>query len=341
MLTFGQIGCGYWGPNLLRNLVANKSCNLKYLVETNSERRDYVKKSFPEVEVINDMQFLLNNPEVNAVVIATPASTHYSITKQALESGKHVLVEKPLAMSTNKAIELAALAQEKKVTLMVGHTFLYNPAVIQLKQILDSGEIGRIYYIYSQRLNLGQVRKDVNSWWNLAPHDVSILLYLMDGELPVTVQARGLDYIQPGIADVAFGTLTWANRVSAHIHVSWLDPEKIRKMTIVGSKKMIIYDDIGPNPLTILDKCVEKVPAVGERMDFDTPNLFQIKLRTGEIKTPSVEKQEPLANEISHFIECATTGKNPITGPKHARDTVAVLEAWQKSYYSHGMISAL
>src|SRR2546429_1389322 len=238
-IALAQIGCGYWGPNLLRNFSAQPDCWVKLVADTNEERLAYVAANFPKTQTVKQIESVLSDPEIDAVIVATPAASHYQLTKRVLESNKHVFVEKPLATSTKEADELTSLAAARSLTLMSGHTFIYNAAVRYAKKLLDEGELGQVYYIYSQRLNLGQVRSDVNAWWNLAPHDVSILLYLMGGELPISVSARGVDYIQPGIADVVFATLTWENRVAAHIHVSWLDPGKARKMTFVGSRKMV------------------------------------------------------------------------------------------------------
>jgi predicted dehydrogenase len=326
-MAVAQIGCGYWGPNLLRNFSAQKGCWVKFVVEIKPERRAYVQMNFPRTKAVEDFNVVLADPEVNAVIIATPAASHYALAKQALECGKHVFVEKPLATSTQDADELAALAASKQRTLMVGHTFLYNAAVRYAKKLLDKGELGQVYYIYSQRLNLGQVRSDVNAWWNLAPHDVSILLYLMKGELPVSVSAVGVSYIQPNVEDVVFAALTWAGGVTAHIHVSWLDPGRTRKMTLVGSRKMVIYDDISDEKIAVLDKGVDRIPKAGQQMDFDNFNNFQIHHRMGDVWLPRIDFQEPLKVEATHFLECVASGQDPLTGSKHARDVVAVLEA--------------
>lgn len=326
--TLAQIGCGYWGPNLLRNFSAQSDCRVKYVVDLSPERRSYVETNFPRTQAITDLDTVLNDPEIDAVIISTPAASHYQLAKRALESGKHIFVEKPLATSTLLADELVALAAARGLTLMAGHTFLYNAAVRYAKKLLDEGELGQVYYIYSQRLNLGQVRSDVNAWWNLAPHDVSILLYLMKDELPVSVSAVGVSYIQPGIEDVVFATLKWANGVSAHIHVSWLDPGKVRKMTFVGSRKMVVYDDVGDDKIMVFDKGVDRVPKIGEQMDYDQFN-YQLVHRTGDVWLPRISFQEPLKAEAAHFLECLRSGETPLTGPRHARDVVAVLEATQ------------
>jgi predicted dehydrogenase len=333
-ITVAQIGCGYWGPNVLRNFSAQPGCWVKFVAEINEERQNYVTANFPRSQVVSDIDAVLADPEVDAVIVATPASSHHSIARQALQSGKHVFVEKPLATTTRDADELTALAEAKQKTLMVGHTFLYNAAVRYAKKLLADESLGQLYYIYSQRLNLGQVRSDVNAWWNLAPHDVSILLYLMDGELPVSVSATGVSYIQPGIEDVVFATLKWASGVTGHIHVSWLDPGKIRKMTLVGSRKMVVYDDVSDDKIMIFDKGVDRVPKIGERMDYDQSGDFQLIHRTGDIWLPKVNFQEPLKTEAAHFLECLRKGLPPLTGPKHARDVVAVLEATQTALSS-------
>jgi predicted dehydrogenase len=341
MIYLAQLGCGYWGPNLLRNFSVQSDCHVKWLADPSPERRAYVETNFPKTQTTPNWEVAVGDPEVDAVVIATPASTHYALTRAALEAGKHVLVEKPLAMRTREADELMALVARKQCVLMAGHTFLYNAAVRYVKQLLDDGEVGQIYYIYSQRLNLGQVRSDVNAWWNLAPHDVSILLYLMNGELPVSVTAHGVDYIQPDVEDVVFATLTWANRVTAHIQVSWLDPCKTRRMTLVGSRKMVVYDDVSDDKIAVLDKGVDRVPKIGERMDYDLFNNYQLLHRMGDVWLPRIDFKEPLKVEAAHFLESVRTGRTPLTGPKHARDVVAVLEAGQQSLKKGRMVSLL
>jgi predicted dehydrogenase len=327
--TVAQVGCGYWGPNVLRNFSAQPGCWVKFVVEISPERQAYVRANFPKSQVVSDLDTALNDAEIDAVIISTPASSHYELAKQVLESGKHAFVEKPLATSTEQADELVALAEKTGKVLMAGHTFLYNAAVRYARQLLLADSLGQLYYIYSQRLNLGQVRSDVNAWWNLAPHDVSILLYLMNGQLPASVSAVGVSYIQPGIEDVVFATLQWANGVIGHIHVSWLDPGKIRKMTLVGSRKMVVYDDVSDDKITIFDKGVDRVPKIGERMDYDQSGSYQLIHRTGDIWLPKISFQEPLKTEAAHFLDCLRNGETPLTGPHHARDVVAVLEATQ------------
>lgn len=328
-IIVAQIGCGYWGPNLLRNFSAQPDCWVKLLADTSEDRLAYVSANFPRTQTVNNIESVLSDPEIDAIIVATPAASHYLLAKQALESNKHVFVEKPLATSTREADELIRLAADRSLTLMAGHTFIYNAAVRYAKKLLDEGELGQVYYIYSQRLNLGQVRSDVNAWWNLAPHDVSILLHLMNDELPVSVSATGVSYIQPGIEDVVFATLKWESGITAHIHVSWLDPSKVRKMTFVGSRKMVVYDDIGDNKIMVYDKGVDRVPKIGEQMDYDQVNNYQLIHRTGDVWLPRISFQEPLKVEAAHFLDCLRNGTSPLTGPQHARDVVAVLEATQ------------
>lgn len=338
-VVLAQIGCGYWGPNLLRNFSAQKNCWVKFVVDSSADRRAYVEENFSRSRSAENIDTVLSDPEIQAVVIATPADSHYQLTKRFLEAGKHVLVEKPLARSTVEADELSELAAKTGKVLMAGHTFLFNPAVRYVKKLLDQGELGQTYYIYSQRLNLGQVRSDVNAWWNLAPHDVSILLYFMNGELPVSAVGWGVSYIQSGIEDVVFATLTWAGSITAHIQVSWLDPGKTRRMTLVGSRKMIVYDDCSDDKIAIFDKGIDRVPRVGQDMAFDHFSNYQLLHRTGDVLLPKIDFQEPLKSEASHFLDCIRNGTTPLTGPKHARDVVAVLEAVDKSLRSRQPVS--
>lgn len=336
ILKVAQIGCGYWGPNLLRNFSAAKHCTVKYVVDSDPARQEYVKKHYPHVCTLSGLEPLWEDAEVAAVIVATPANSHYSLAMSALRAGKHVFVEKPLAMTVYEVDQLIEEARRQQRILMVGHTFLFNPAVRHLKKLIESGELGQTFYFYSQRLNLGQVRSDVNAWWNLAPHDVSVLLYLMDGRLPTTAVATGTAYLQKGIEDVVFATLTWSEKVTASIHVSWLDPHKIRRLTVVGSRKMVVYDDVSENKIVVFDKGFDKVPKAGEVMDYDDLDSFRLRHRAGDILMPHVRFEEPLQVEAAHFIECVRTGQEPLTGGDHARRVVAVLEAAQSSLRAHG-----
>lgn len=331
-----QLGCGYWGPNLLRNFSALPGCHVKWVAEQSPERRAYVEANYPRTQTTGEWEIAVSDPEVQAVVVATPAATHHQLAKAALKAGKHVFVEKPLARTIQEADELVSLATEAKRTLMAGHTFLYNGAVRYIKKLLEQGELGQVYYIYCQRLNLGLIRSDVNAWWNLAPHDVSVLLYFMKGELPATVAAHGKAYIQPGIEDVVFATLAWTNGMAAHVHTSWLDPGKVRKITLVGSRKMVVYDDVSDDKVAVIDKGIDRVPRAGEQKDYDSPTGYQFFHRAGDVYLPRIEFQEPLRVETAHFLHCARTGETPLTGPKHARNVVAILEAVDRSVHEGG-----
>lgn len=339
LLNTAQIGCGYWGPNLLRNLSSLPGTKVKYVAEASPQRRDYVTDKFPGITVTPRWEEVLEDRDVQAVLIATPANTHAALTKQFLEAGKHVFVEKPLSMTAAESDELLALAAARGLTLMAGHTFLYNNSVRWLKNALDQGEFGDLYCIYCQRLNLGQLRADVNAWWNLAPHDLSILLYLMDGRLPEQVSAHGKAFIQPGIEDVVFANMTWNDGPVANVHVSWLDPHKLRKITIVGSRKMAVFDDMSNEaPITVFDKGFDEIPRIGERMDFDlTAARAGYTMRQGEISIPVIERTEPLRAEIEDFVESIRAGRAPFSCPKQARNVVWLLEEGDKALKkSHG-----
>jgi predicted dehydrogenase len=333
-----QLGCGYWGPNLLRNFSSQPGCLVKWVADEDPRRREYVEANYPKTRTSPSWQHVVDDPEVDAVVIATPATTHYSLAKVCLEAGKHIFVEKPLAMSVLEADELVQLATSQQRILMLGDTFLYNGAVRYLKKLLAEGQLGEIYYIYCQRMNLGQIRTDVNAWWNLAPHDIAILLYLMDWELPASISARGVDYVQPGIEDVVFATLTWPSRVTAHIQVSWLDPSKTRKVTVVGNRKMVVYDDVADDKIAVIDKGIDRIPYAGEKMHYDHFTNYQLLHRTGDILLPRINFQEPLRVEITHFLDCLRTGEQPLTGSRHGRSAVTILEAGQKSLRNQGQV---
>jgi len=333
-IVIAQIGCGYWGPNLLRNFYSLPGCTVKWVAEVSEARRQFVGANFPGVQTTDVFAQAIEDPAVDAVIVATPAATHFELARAALLAGKHVFVEKPLATRTVDADELIALAARQNRVLMVGHTFLFNPAVEKLRDMLSAKELGDLFYIYCQRLNLGQLRKDVNAWWNLAPHDLAILVHLMDEEMPVSITASGMAYLQPGIEDVVFATVKWANGIAGHIHVSWLDPGKVRKLTFVGSRKMVVYDDIADSKLAIYDKGFDRVPRIGEQMSFDDPLTHTIRMRSGDIVLPFIPNEEPLKREAKHFIQCIVEGKEPLAGPQHARKIVALLEAGELSMKS-------
>jgi predicted dehydrogenase len=325
MLNIAQIGVGYWGPNLLRNLVANKSCRVKTVVDLSKERRDYVKSLYPAIQVSDDINHAFQDVEINGVVIATPVATHYELAIQALESGKHVLVEKPLARSVEEVENIGRLAAKTNLVAMVGHTFLYNAAVRYVKKIIDSGEIGDVRYIYSQRLNLGRIRSDVDALWNFAPHDISIIQYWLGDPEPISVIKRGVDYIQEKIDDVVFINILYPKKIMANIHVSWLDPQRARLMTIVGSKKMVIYDDTAENKIAIYDKGIDRRAVLGEHMDYDNPHFQAFDHRSGDVLLPKIDFKEPLKVEVEHFFDCIQNGTECLTGVDHAKKVVQIL----------------
>ncbi len=328
-LAIAVIGCGYWGPNLARNFHQLKVAHLAAVCDADAARATELAAFYPEAIALNDNADVLNDPTIAAVAIATPARTHFELARQALQNGKHVLVEKPLAMSSAECEALIALAAQRRVTLMVGHTFEYNPAVLKIKELIGAGAIGQLYYIYSNRVNLGRVQSDVNALWSIAPHDISIVLSLLE-TMPLAVSARGACYLNDAVEDVVFLTLTFPRKVMVHVQASWLDPSKTRRMTIVGSAKMIVYDDVdNEGKVKIYDKGVYRKgdPIYGE---------FQYRVHSGDIHIPKIDMTEPLANECAHFVECALTGKTPRTDGANGLRTVRVLEAAQKSLEMNG-----
>jgi predicted dehydrogenase len=325
MLNIAQIGVGYWGPNLLRNLVANKSCIVKTAVDLSKERREYVESLYPAIQVTDDVNHVFQDPEIKGVVIATPVKSHFDLSLKALEAGKHILVEKPLATSVAEVEQIGKIANKKNLVVMVGHTFLFNAAVRYVKKIIDSGEIGDIRYIYSQRLNLGRIRSDVDALWNFAPHDISIIQYWLGDPEPISVIKRGVDYIQEKIDDVVFINILYPKKIMANIHVSWLDPQRARSMTIVGSKKMVVYDDTAENKIAIYDKGIDRNAVLGEHMDYDNPHFQTFDHRSGDVLLPKIDFKEPLKVEIEHFIDCIQNGTKCLTGIDHAKKVVQIL----------------
>ena len=327
MIKVAQIGCGYWGPNLLRNLISNIECDVRWVVEISRERQDYVRSLYPTVKITNDLQNVLSDDDVDAIVISTPAESHYSLTVESLKAGKNVLVEKPMAMNVEEVNEIGELSQKNNLIAMVGHTFIYNSAVRYVKQLIDSGDLGDIRYIYSQRVNLGRIRSDVDALWNLAPHDISIIQYWLNEPEPIHVTRSGMDYVQKGIDDVVFLNIVYPDNVLVNIHVSWLDPHKIRRMTVVGSEKMVVYDDIAENKVAIYDKGIDRMAVLGEHMDFDDPSTFAFNHRSGDVVLPKIKWQEPLKVEIEHFVDCIQNGTSCLTDASHAKQVVNILSS--------------
>lgn len=320
------MGCGYWGPNLVRNFSALRDSRMKYVVDASAERRGYVERTFPQIKAVAAPEEVWRDPEVHGVIIATPAQSHFELGLAALRAGKHIFVEKPLATKVEEVDVLAAEAAKRGLIVMTGHTFLYNNAVRYVKRLIDQGELGDIRYIYSQRLNLGRIRSDIDALWNFAPHDVSIVQYWLNDAEPVAVARVGMDYIQPGVDDVVFLNITYPNKIMANIHVSWLDPQKTRKIVVVGSRKMVIYDDAAEDKIAIYDKGIDPKAVLGENMHFDRPMATQFSYRSGDVLLPRIEWVEPLRQEAEHFVASIRSGSEPLTGIRHARHVVGILE---------------
>ena len=329
-LKVGAIGYGYWGPNLIRNFVELPGSELHAVADLDEGRLAHVRERYPQIQITTNNYKELFESELDAVVVATPPHTHYRIVRDCLEHGLHVLVEKPLTLDSHEGCELIRIAEANNRLLMVGHTFEYNPAVRALKEMIDSGELGEIQYIDAVRVSLGLFNSHLNVIWDLAPHDISILLHLL-GEMPTGVAAQGTACVQEGIEDVAYMTMRFSNNILAHIRMSWLDPCKTRRITVVGSKKMVIYDDVEPQEkLKVYDKGVKAL------RHTDTFGEFQFAYHYGDIVTPYIRFDEPLRIECGHFLECIREGKRPLTDGYNGLRVVEVVEAAQKSLENGG-----
>jgi predicted dehydrogenase len=329
-MKIAVIGCGYWGPNFVRNFIQSNKIEQVICCDLDQKRLDRMKGLYPSVEILKDFKELLDRPDLDAVVIATPVKTHHPIAKEFLSHGKHVLVEKPFTHSYDTALELIKLAEEKEKVLMVDHTYEYTAAVNKIRSIIENGELGKILYISCVRANLGLFQPDINVVWDLAPHDISTILYIT-GEPPTSVNCQGKAHFHSEIEDVATTTLNFRNGVIAFIHSSWLDPNKIRRTTIVGSRRMLVYDDIEPQEkIKIYDKGVEVPPY------YDTFAEFQFSYRYGDIHSPRIEDYEPLKKECEHFITCIQKGMCPLSDGYSGLRVVSILEAANKSIKQKG-----
>ena len=327
------VGYGYWGANLARNIDASPTTRLVGICDSAGELRTRAATRFDAIEMWSDFGEMLADPGVAAVVIATPASFHAEMALAAIESGRHVLVEKPLAMNSADAGAVVKAADEAGVIAMVGHTFLYARPVERLKSLVDSGELGNIQYLYSQRLSLSRIRRDCNALWNFAPHDVSIMLHLL-GQSVSEVSARGHSFIGPGVDDVCFASLTFENGVAANLHVSWIDPRKTRLMTVVGDEKMVIYNDVSADQkLWVVDSGVARDAELGR---YESVGDFQWRTRSGDIHIPRIEMEEPLLLELGAFGAACQSGEQPLTDAAHGAEVVSVLEAIDESTRRHG-----
>ncbi len=329
-LSIGVIGCGYWGPNLIRNFNALPGARLAAICDLSPTRRDQMAELYPQATTYADYGEMLAQAGLDAVAIATPVHTHYALAKAALEAGKHVLVEKPMASSTAECEELVELADERELVLMVGHTFLYSEPVHRIMDIVSQGDIGEVRYINSQRLNLGLFQKDINVAWDLAPHDISIILHII-GKSPETVNCQGNAHVTPGVEDVTNMSLSFEGSQFATIQSSWLEPRKVRQMTIVGSRRMIVYDDLEPlEKLRIYDMRVERPP------HYNTFDEFHYSYHYGDSYIPHLKQQEPLKVMTQHFLDCVEKGTRPLSCGRQGTKLVQILEACSKSIAAGG-----
>jgi predicted dehydrogenase len=332
MIKLGIIGCGYWGPNLIRNFNKVKGCEVAWCADLDGERLQHIAKLYPKMKTTKSYKDMLNDGSVEGVIVATPIQTHYLIGKEALEAGKHVLIEKPITSSSKDATKLIETAKAKRKVLMVDHTFEYSPAVQKIKDIIKKKELGDILTIDMVRVNLGLFQEKVNVVWDLAPHDLSMLLSFVD-DRPVSVQAAGMAYVRQGIEDDAHITIVFGGGITAHLHLSWLFPKKVRQVTIVGNKKMLVYDDAADDgKIKVFDKgvMIEKTN-IPIQPHYDTYEQWKLTYRSGETTPVPVEKTEPLFLMASHFCDCIKEGKTPLTGGHSGLKVVKIVEAVQES----------
>jgi predicted dehydrogenase len=331
MPSLALVGIGRWGFNWLRTLAKLPGAEFRYCCDLAADRLAPIQKQYPGVKTTTDYQELLSDKSLDGIVIATTAPTHFKLASMALKAGKHVLVEKPLTLATEDSRKLVQLAAAQNRILMVGHLLEYHPAVLHIKKMIDAGELGDIYYLYSQRLNLGTIRKDENAWWSLAPHDISVACRLYEEE-PVSIQCRGQNIVQANVADVVFGTLSFESGRIAHIHVSWLDPHKTRKLTVVGSKRTVSFDDTVPSyPIVVHDKRFALTDRFESYADW-------IAMHQGDIVMPQVQSVEPLLQEAKHFADCISQGKKPVSDGESGLRVVSILEYGEMSLRNNGAL---
>jgi predicted dehydrogenase len=325
MIRLALIGCGHWGPNYLRIFQFLDGAEVIKACDRDEKPLQRVRKQYPGIDIVKDFPLILGDPAIDAVIVATPATTHYAFVKKSLESGKHTLVEKPLALRVEEARELVDLSEKVGKVLMVGHTFLYNPAVRKMKDYIDKGILGKIYYLQASRTHLGLIRQDVNAVWDLASHDVSIFSYLL-GKEPKRVSAVGIGHLKAKFEDVAFVNLFYDDNLIGNIHISWVDSNKLRQVAVIGSKARILFDDLNP---------LEKLRIFEKGISLDKPynnfGEFQLLLRDGDIISPKVEAEEPLQNICLEFIEAVETGKKPLADGMNGLEVVRTMCAVQQS----------
>jgi len=332
VLHIGVVGCGYWGPNLIRNLGSTPRARVSRCADLEPARLQHMRELYPHLETTSDYREILADPEIRAVAIATPVSTHYKLAIDALTAGKHVFVEKPLAQSSEQCMELIEAAAGRNLVLMVGHTFVYTAAVNKIRELVTGGELGEILYINSTRVNLGVFQPDINVIWDLAPHDLSIMNYVLDAR-PERIASHGKSFIRPGIEDVAFLDLEYPNGVIANIHVSWLDPCKIRRTTVVGTRKMLVYDDVSSlDKIRLYDKGVTVPP------HYDSFGEFKLSYRYGDMLVPRLDESEPLKVECRHFIDCIEGRDQLRSGGEEGLAIVRALEAANEALRSGSLV---
>jgi predicted dehydrogenase len=330
--SVGIVGLGYWGPNVLRNIIdVDRSKNI-YCYDIDQSKLDKNKKRFPSIKLAGSYDDIINNDDINCVFICTPPATHYQLARDALFSGKNILIEKPITVSTREAEELIEISRKKSLKLMVGHTFEYSPAVEKIREIIEDGIVGDVYFVLMTRINLGIHRKDVSVIWDLATHDFSILFRLIDG-MPEKISAVSNSFVKKGLKDVAFINLKYSNGIIVNINVSWLSPKKIRETIIIGSKKMLVYDDTkSDEKIKIFDKGVDLLK------DPDSFGEYQLTYRTGDIMSPVLEATEPLRIEVNHFFDCISDDTKPKTDGYCGLKVVKALEAAERSSEEDGKV---
>jgi predicted dehydrogenase len=331
MIGVGTIGAGAWGSNWVRTLAGMPEVQLRGVCDVMPASLEKIHRQYPHIRTTTRIDELLEDPYLSAIVVASIAPTHFEVASKALLAGKHVLVEKPMTLTSADAVALNRLAQERGRVLMVGHLLEYHPAILHIRELIDSGEIGRVQYVYSQRLNLGTVRSNENAWWSLAPHDVSVACRLLGGR-PISVQCRGQSVLQPGIADVVFAQIEFDGGKLAHMHVSWLDAHKTRKLCVVGSKKMVDFDDVASDgKVVIYDKGVEVQRSADGTVE-------KISTRSDGVMIPRLETAEPLVREAKHFVECVQQSRQPLSDGESGAMVVSVLECGQRSMDQGGVV---
>jgi predicted dehydrogenase len=326
--TVAVVGLGYWGPNILRVLIERADVDVRWICDTDLSRLERFGRRYPGIQLAANLDQVLEDPEVDAVLLATPVFTHYVLARRCLEAGKHTFVEKPLAPSTEEATELIDFSRATGLVLMCGHTFLYSPPVRTVRQLIETGALGDLYFVSSSRVNLGLHQRDVSVIWDLGPHDFSILLYWL-GSTPTTIRATGRDSIVSGIADVAFVTMEFDSGLIANVELSWLAPSKLRRTVVVGSKKMVVYEDGVPEAIKIYDRGIDY-------KDPETFGEYHLSYRSGDILSPQLSSDEPLGLQLDDFLRCVHSGRIPHRRLHLAREVVRLAEAAESSMQNAG-----